>query len=266
MRFRWFKDLSPFVQLLTLSGLIFIIVISYIPLAKYIRPAITSLLSRPLKFCQVVSSNASQFLRFQNLVEENKGLRSRINQLTGQLVQLQEAAEENQRLRDLLSLPQQKSLRTTTALVVGKDSSNWTRTILINRGRLSGVRKGMPVVLGRSLVGRIVEAATNVSKVVLITDFNSKIPAKILRTREEGVVVGEFSGGRSSCKIKYMQKVEIGDEVISSGLGEIYPKGLLLGEVIAVAEEQENKLYKVAEIEPAVDFSTLEEVMVITGQ
>ena len=91
------------------------------------------------------------------------------------------------------------------------------------------------------------------------------MPAKILRTREQGIVFGTFAKGRNICKMKYIQDVQMGDKIISSGLGEIYPKGLLIGEVVAV-EEEKNSLYKIAEIQPAVKFASLEEVMVITGQ
>ncbi len=265
MRLAWFKNLKPAIQVLVLSGLLSILLIFYIPLSKYIKSPIASLFSVPLKFCEDVSSNARQFLSFQDLVEENRGLKVKVDKLTAQLVQLQEASQENQRLRGLLSLPQRRSLRTVAALLIGKDSSNWTKIAMINRGTLSGVRCGMPVVSGANLVGKVIEAHPFISKVALIVDFNTKIPAKVLRTREEGIVFGTFEGGRNICKMKYIQDVKIGDKIISSGLGRIYPKGLLIGKVMAV-EEEKNRLYKVAEIQPAVNLVNLEEIMVIIGQ
>ncbi|MBL7084972.1 MAG: rod shape-determining protein MreC [Candidatus Omnitrophica bacterium] len=265
MSLRWFKSLNPIAKLLVLSGLIFALVAFYIPLSKYIKPAILSVLSPSLKFCEDISSNARQFFVFQDLIEENKRLKDEIDNLTAQLVQLQEAWQENQRLRGLLSLPKSKSFQTRTAFVIGKDSSNLTSTVMINKGTLNGVKKGMPVVLGAGLVGRVIEVSPNTAKVILIVDFNSKIPAKIAGSREEGVVFGNFSKRGNLCKMKYIQKAQVGDEVISSGLGEIYPKGLLIGKIVAV-EEGENRLYKIAEIQPKVNFSTMEEVMVIIGQ
>jgi len=266
VRLAWFRNLKPAIQLLVLSGLIFVLLAFYIPLSKYVKPAIISLLLPPLKLCEGVSSNARQFLKFQDLAEENKRLETKVDKLTGRLLQWQEAHLENQRLRSLLSLPQRKGLRTKAALLIGKDSSNWTMTVLINQGTKSGIREGMPVVLGANLAGKVIEASPFAAKVALIVDFNSKIPAKILRTREEGIVFGARQGGRRVCKIKYIQgAIKIGDRIISSGLGKIYPKGLLIGEVVAV-EEEESKLYRVAEIQPAVDFASLEEVTVITSQ
>ena len=239
----------------------------YVPLSKYIKPAIISLLLPPLKLCQGISSNATDFLKFQNLLEEKKKLSVKINELTAQTVQLQEVLSENRRLRSLLSLPQRKTQQTCAALLVGKDSSNWTKTVLLNKGKLSGIKKDMPVVLGAGLVGKVTEVGPSLSKVTLILDFNSKIPAKILRTREEGIVFGSTDrAGRSVCKIKYIQgEIKIGDRVISSGLGGTYPKGILIGKVVVV-EEEKDLLYKVAEVHPVVEFSTLEEVMVITGK
>ena len=265
MRLAWFKNLSSTIQVLILSGLLIIFVAFYVSLSQYIKPAITSSLSPPLKLFQGISSNARHFLRFQDLTEENRRLKARINKLNAQLAQLQEARLENQRLRSLFSLPQRESFQTCAALLIGKDSSNWTNIVMINKGALSGVKCGMPVVLGANLVGKVIETAPRISKVVLLIDFNSKIPAKILRTREEGVVFGTAKAKKNICKMKYIQEIKIGDKVISSGLGRVYPKGLLIGEVIAV-QEQKNRLYKVAEVHPAVDFSTLEEVMVITSQ
>ena len=266
MRLKWFKDLkTPIVQIFVLSGLIIVGIAFYIPLSKYIRPTVISLLSPPLKLCQGISSNARQFARFEDLLEKNKRLKSRIDKLTAQLGQIQEAWRENQRLRGLLSLPQRKSFQIQTALLIGKDSSNWTKTVLINKGTSSGIKKGQPCVLGASLVGKVIETAPNVAKVSLIVDFNCKIPVKILRTREEGIVFGTLEAGHNVCKMKYIQKAKIGDEVISSGLGRVYPRGLLIGKVVKV-EEEKNKLYKLAEVQPAIDFSSLEEVMVITGQ
>ena len=264
MRLRWFKNLNPSIQVVVLLGLLFVLLAFYVPLSKYIKPATISSLSLPLEVCQGLSSNAKEFWKFQDLVEENKSLKKRINKLSGQLSQLQEAAQENERLRGLLSLPQRKTVKMQAALLIGRDSSNWTRIVTINRGRLNGVDKGMPVVLGEKLVGKVIEAAPNVSKVTLIVDINSKVPAKILRTREEGVVFGTFAKEEDICKMKYIQDVKIGDKIISSGLGGIYPRGLLIGEVVAV-EEEKNSLYKVAEVQPAIRFSSLEEVMVVTG-
>lgn len=265
MRLKWFRNLNTPIQLLVLSGLILFFLIFYIPLSKYVKPAVASLLLPPLKLTEGISSSARQFLKFQDLTQENKKLKDKLDKLTAQLSKLEDLQLENQRLRSLLSLPERRLLSTQAALILSKDSSNWTKIVVVNKGTKSGIKVGMPVVLGENLVGKVIETYPSASKAALIIDFNSKIPAQILRTREEGVVFGTFAAGRNLCKIKYLHQVQIGDKVISSGLGDICPKGLLIGEVIKV-EAGENNLYKVAQIKPAVDFTSLEEVMIITAQ
>jgi len=262
VRLRWFKNLNSKLQLLVLSIAVLLLLVCYIPLSKYIKPAIISFLSAPLKVCEEVSSNARHFLNFQDLTEENKELRARLQDLNAQLLELQEASLENERLRNALSLPQRESFQTITAQVIGRDSSSWTNILMVNKGLSSSVKEGMPVIWGTKLVGKVIEAGPAAAKVSLMVDFNSKIPAKILRTRDEGIVFGALGREQGVCKIKYVQEAQIGDQVISSGLGRTYPKGLLIGEVIRVEEEKAG-LYKVAEIKPAVNLSKLEEVMII---
>ena len=112
MNLKWFRKLTPAVRLFVLSGAILFFLSFYIPLAKYIKPAVTSLLLPPLKLCRDISSNAVTFLSFQNLLEETKRLGAKVDELTAQSVQLQEVLSENERLRSLLSLPQRKTWQT----------------------------------------------------------------------------------------------------------------------------------------------------------
>jgi rod shape-determining protein MreC len=265
VRLKWFRRLAVPIQLLVLSGLLLVILISYISLSKHLKPGIISLLIPPLKLTEEATSYAKQFFKFQDLAQENKRLQGQIDKMTAQLAGLEDLRLENLRLRNLLSLPERKRFQTQTALVISKDSSNWTKTIMVNKGAKDAVRIAMPVVIGDNLVGRVIETYPSASQVALISDLNSKIPAQILRTREQGIVFGTFAAGRNQCKIKYVQEAEIGDQVISSGLGQLCPKGLLIGEVTEV-ESGENNLYQVAQIKPAVDLAGLEEVMIITGR
>lgn len=262
MRLKWFRSLSPTRQVCSSLALILLLVTIYIPVSKYVKATITFILSPSLRLTSGLSASAKEFLSFEDIAEDNRRLNKKIGQLNEQLVQLQEAALENERLRKLLALPQKKSYKTMTALVIGKDSSNWTKTVLINRGSSAGIEKGMPVIQGANLAGKVSEVSNSTSKIILLIDFNSKIPAKIKRTREEGIVFGDFAAGRSLCRIKYIHQAVVGDEVISSGLGGVYPKGLLIGKISEIKEEK-HRLYKVAKIETIIDFSRLEEVVVI---
>jgi cell shape-determining protein MreC len=134
VRLKWFKDLKPVNKVFVLCGAVLIAIPFYISLSRYIKSTLVLLLSPPLTLSEGVSSNASQFLRYQNLLDENKHLNTEIEKLTAQLIELEDIQLENQRLRTLLSLPQRKALQTETALLIGKDSSNWTKIIMLNKG------------------------------------------------------------------------------------------------------------------------------------
>lgn len=265
MRGRWFKNLTLYVQLLLLTGIIVITAVFSTLAGRYISSVVLPLISAPLQFCEDISATARSLLSFEELTLENKKLQEQIAGLTAQLTQLRETSRENVRLRRLLFLQQKIPLRTQAALIIGKDCSNWTKTILINKGTAQGVKKDMPVIFGAGLVGKVAESSSTVSKIELIIDANVKIPVKILRTKEEGIAFGNPHLRSNTCSIKYIRDIKIGDTIVSSGLGKIYPRGFLIGEVIAI-DETKNKLYKIAVVKPDINFAAIEEVMVITGE
>ena len=262
MRLRWFKNLSPTLQYVASIALLSLIILLSISLSRHVGTFLFSFLSPPLQLTEYISSNAQQLITFQNLAQENKRLKNKVQLLSTELIQREEIALENERLRGLLSLPQKKSFPSQAALVIAKDSSNWTKTAIINKGSDDGVEKGAACIVNGALAGSIVEVFPFSSKITLITDFNSKIPAVVQKSREEGLLFGGPWGLRGKCKLKYVKEVSEGDIIVSSGLGNKYPKGLLIGEVIKI-EEEKNNLYKIAEVKPAVDFSVLEEVGII---
>ncbi|MFH1244895.1 MAG: rod shape-determining protein MreC [Candidatus Omnitrophota bacterium] len=264
MRGRWFKNLRLNVQLLVSVVIIVIIAVFSFVFTQHISTVILPLISAPLQFCEDISVTARNFLTFEELSLENKKLKKKIADLDEQLIQMQETSRENIRLRRLLFLQQKIPISTQAALIIGKDCSDWTKTILINKGASSGITKGMPVIFGAGLVGKVSESSANVSRVELIVDANVKIPAKILRTKEEGIIFGNSNLHGNICNIKYIHDIKIGDTIVSSGLGKIYPQGFLIGTVTAV-DKTKNNLYKIAVVKPEVNFSALEEVMVITG-
>ncbi len=265
MTLRWFKKLNPRIQIVVLAVVAALFFVFYVGLIKYFTPSVAALLSPPLAVSESASFNAREFLAFQDLLAENKKLKQKIDSLSFNLNQLTEIQLENERLRGLLSLSQRQSFKTQAAEVIARDSSNWSRTIIINKGKGSGIKPGMAVVSGAALVGKVTEVNNQSSKVALIIDFNVKTPAKILRTREEGLVVGAFKSGKDICKIKYVQDVKIGDEVISSDLAGLYPKGLLIGTVVSLGQIG-NDFYQSAEVKPVVDAGSLEEVMVVLSK
>jgi rod shape-determining protein MreC len=198
----------------------------------------------------------------KDLLAENSMLREKVDRLSSAVNVLKEAAAENQRLNNLLDFKRQGNYDVIPAGVIGRDPSNWYESIVINKGAASGAAVDMPVVTAQGLVGKIVEVSPHSSKVLLIIDKNSRVGAMVQSSRDYGVLEGTSSG---VCKLNYLSRnavVNISDDVVSSGLGAVYPKGLMVGKIVKVGID-DFSLNKYAEVEPICDFSKLEEVLVL---
>lgn len=195
------------------------------------------------------------------LEKENEALKEELQELKLQMNRYREADLANKRLRSLLNFKKSIATPLLPAQLVAFDPSGWFQTILIDKGRSDGVVQDMAVVNAEGLVGRVIGVSSNHAKVLLILDGNSAVDGFIQRSRARGVLVGL---GRELCLLKYVQRnedVQVGDQVISSGMDGVFPKGLLLGTVQEVVRGSSG-LFQRVEVEPAVNFSRLEEVMV----
>jgi rod shape-determining protein MreC len=199
-----------------------------------------------------------------NLVDtehENLALRERIDVLQGDLVRLTELELANQRLRDLLQFRASLEGDVLGARVIARDPTPWVRTCTIDRGERDGVRAGMAVLSPRGVVGQVTQVSRTASRVLLLTDHNSGIDAFVQRSRARGIVQGTPDEG---CQMKYLRRDEDvvpGDRVLTSGLDGIFPKGILIGEVVEVARRHRD-LLQVAVVRPSVDLDRIEEVLV----
>lgn len=196
--------------------------------------------------------------------EDNQELESRIDRLISENIRLQEFALANQRLQEILGLKQTRHFSFTPANVIGRDPTNWYKTIQIDKGSNDGIKVDMGVSTLKGVVGLVIETTPRFSKVLLLTDRNSALAGLIQRSRDEGVVQGTEKGGARIKYISLLSKAGEGDLVVSSGLAGSFPKGLLIGYVGSFIKK-ETDLFQEAEVIPAVDFSHLEEVLVITS-
>jgi len=197
----------------------------------------------------------------RNYIDRDK-LTQRIDRLTSQLVAMNDLSAENTRLTKILSFVQQLPYKVVAARVIGRDPSNWSSTVIINKGSLCGVRKGASVVSYLGLVGRIIDVQLTSATVILINDPNVSVSARLLRSRQEGLACGSLGG---TLLLKLLPKdcdIIVGDAVVSSGLTSIYPKGILIGTVSAIARDFSG-LSMYALVKPAVDLASLEEVLII---
>ncbi|HOW42562.1 MAG TPA: rod shape-determining protein MreC [Candidatus Omnitrophota bacterium] len=197
----------------------------------------------------------------RNYVDASR-LRGNNDFLRSELNRRQEERQELLRVKQLLEMKEQVGYKVIAARVIGRDPSNWASAVIIDKGTTHGIRKGYVIVTFLGLAGRVVDAGQATSVVMLINDPHVSVSSRIQRTRQEGMVSGSLGG---TLIMKFLPKdsdIAVGDQVITSGLTPLYPKGLLIGSVTAIgADFSGASTYAI--IRPAVDLSALEEVLVI---
>ncbi|MGI5824402.1 MAG: rod shape-determining protein MreC [Bacillota bacterium] len=201
------------------------------------------------------------------LMQENDQLKQEISELQNQIVSAEETQSENQRLKDLLNFAKENmsDYQYSTTNVINRSQSNWYSTMIINGGENMGFEIDMPVVANGGLVGRIINVTSNTSEVMLILDQDGAVGGMIQETRAIGIVEGSGNDSKQMQMIHlpYDSAIQKYDRVITSGLGGIYPKGLLIG-YIKDWEVDAGGTTITALVESFVDFDKLEEVMVVT--
>lgn len=201
------------------------------------------------------------------LQEENDRLKQENAELENQIILAEELESENQRLKDLLNYAAESmtDYQYTTTNVINRSQSSWYNTMIISGGEDMGFEVNMPVVANGGLVGRISNVTSNTSEVLLILDQSGAVGAMIQETRAIGVVegLGDNSEQMHMIHLAYDSAIQRYDRVITSGLGGIYPKGLLIG-YIKDWEVDNGGTTIDAQVESFVDFDKLEEVMVVT--
>jgi len=194
--------------------------------------------------------------------QENLRLNKKINLLEIENSRYQELLLTNQRLQQFLKFQENTKETFLPARVIGWNSSVLFKSIIIGRGAKDGLKINMPVVNSKGVVGRTVSVSPNYAQVLLVTDQNSVVDGLVQRSRCRGMLKGR---GLSECSFDYVIKacdIEAGDAIVTSGLGRAFPKGLYLGTVKKI-DDSPYKLFKDVMVVSTVDFSKLEEVLVI---
>lgn len=214
---------------------------------------------------QTIGITESLWLKYFDLIgvrNENALLKREIDTLRVENYRYRELLTTNRRLQKLLQFKNTINWPVLAVQVIGRDPTGWFKSVLIDKGKKSGLKINMPVVNAGGVVGRLVSVSPNYAKVLLIIDQNSAVDCIIQRSRDKGIVKGLSP---KICELDYVLKtsdVVIGDMVVTSGLGRVFPKGIPVGEVIEV-EDISGELFKAIKIRPMVDFSKLEELLVI---
>ena len=203
-----------------------------------------------------------QYIALQSVEEENHRLRQEIEWLHDQNSQLREAAAATQRLTALLQFKEQALPTMIAAQVIGRDSSNRYRSVILNKGESDGIQKDMGVITPSGVVGRVVKTTGATSVVLLVTDSNNAIAGLIQRTRDEGIVEGTPQGRAKLKYIPMLSAVKEGDHVVTSGLVGGFPRGIAIGTITGI-DREEGALFQTAELAPEVDVNHVEEVLII---
>ena len=203
----------------------------------------------------------SDYLHLVAVQKHNQHLQQQLGEARRQLALREEMAQENIRLLALLNLRQGFNQSSLAARVIAADAASWFRTLTIDRGLTDGLHEGAAVIAPAGVVGRIIKCTDHSARVLLLTDASSAAAALVQNSRTRGVVRGQGSY-LSFDYADRLHPIQIGDQVVTAGTGGIFPKGLPIGSVSRVQQENYG-LFQTVEVRPAVDFSRLEEVLVL---
>jgi len=208
----------------------------------------------------------STYSDWKNVRAENLRLREEAQQLRVEALRVSETVEENHRLRRLLALKQAMPLATLSGEVIAREWGGWVRSLTVNRGRADQVARLTAVIGPDGLIGRVVDVRPGASVVQVLTDPASTVGAHVVRTRTQGIVEGE---PRGTLRFKYMARdgsgIQVGDLIVSSGAGGLAPRGIPVGRVQAI-DDRGSALFNYAQLIPAVDFSRIDEVLLVVGE
>lgn len=237
--------------------------------SAHLRVALSSLFLPLFGFAsssqQVVDGGVNLLVPRRILVEQNERLRKENDRLRLEQQQALETDRENARLRVALGWQKKSGAHYRIARVVGNDPANWWRTAQIDLGSRDGVRVDLPVMTVEGLVGRIAEVGFDRSQVLLLGDPNCRFSALVLETGDRtGIVApGNVSGGHQSVVLTLpnSEQLRLGQQVVTSGLGGIFPRGILVGRIVDI-HPAEYGLYTEAQVKLAVNLNRLDEVWV----
>jgi rod shape-determining protein MreC len=203
----------------------------------------------------------TNYVSLRDVQAENEALRQQLDAAQLQLQEQRALAERSRGLLATLGLRDRSHLQTIAAEVIGAGASTDFKTVTIDKGTAEGVRPDMAVMAPGGVVGRVLVPSARAAKVQLLIDRSAAAGVLIERSRSQGVAVG---AGDEWLRMEYVSEVAdvaVGDTVVTSGIDGIYPKGFVVGKVEAV--EKSGNSYKQILVRPAVDFSSVEEVLVV---
>lgn len=242
-------------------------------LSGYMTPLFGSVLSPLVNIQEWLATRYIAVYEFVTVPRDVAALRARnqqleqeVTNLQAQIIELQQQLREAQVLYALLDFARSNPQggQYVAAAVVGKDPNPFLKYVFIDRGSDDGLRRGMPVITNQGLVGQVDAVTATAARVRLITDPSSVVNVRIEPHRSEAQLVGSVTGDLTVEMVSQDAPLQPSDLVLTSGLGGTFPSDLLIGQVISV-RKQSNELFQSGAVQPVVDFSTLQAVLVITN-
>ncbi len=215
-----------------------------------------------------ITRNSEEIANISSLEQENQELKDENSKLQEQVRELEVLKSENNTLKEYLNLKNKYADYTTVpGYVIARTYSNYDKIVTINVGSDDGIEENMPVISEQGLVGMVMSVTKSTAKVQTIIDTASTVSANVTASNESMLVKGTISNTEElrASSISTESTILQGDEIVTSGLGGIYPKGILIGTVGSVVNTK-NEVDRYATIKTATDFSTLSEILVITSK
>jgi rod shape-determining protein MreC len=221
-----------------------------------VQDALTPLLDGLSKPIATVNGLIDYASELANLQSENAALRQKNQELLAWEATARETAAENERLRALLNFVPEAAVSYRSARVIGDQGGAFVRSILIAAGSFDGVRRGQAAMTGEGMVGRVVSVGKRSARVLLLTDINSRVPVLVGEARHRAMLVGDNSALPDLEYLDDDARLAVGDYVVTSGIGGVFPQGLPIGRVVTVEDG-------IAEVAPFVDWAHLEVIRVV---
>jgi len=240
--------------------------------SRSVKEVVTGFFSPVLSVCRSVTDKLGDIWEVtfhgDNIVRQNLRRQRELLELRFELAEAREKIKQMKSLHEQLRRAAERGFEVIPARVNGRDPDSWYQTLLIDRGRRHGVRRGMAVVHGDNFVGRVIEVGGRWSRVRLILDVQSAIPAVTLAGEAPGMVIGSGPGKLKMTLIKHNDKVKVNDVVVTTRLKPVFsdeaplPQGLVIGKIVSVSQEEEG-LYQSAMLESEVLFRHLSQLLVV---
>ena len=263
---------TPARSIQTVILVLFVLGLIAMALGGYLSP-LTRVVLTPFVSAQTWLSTRFQTLQnylsapqdLARLRQRNTELEAEVSRLQAEIIELKQQLSETRVLSALVDFARVHPENTyVAAAVIGRDPSPFVKYVIINRGSDDGLRRGMPVVTQQGLTGRVAAVTASAARVQLITDPDSSINVRLEPSEAQAVLRGSVTGELSLDMIPQSAAIEIGDLALTSGLGGNYPADILIGQVTSV-RRRETDLFQSAALQPVVDFSRLEILLIITN-